>query len=80
MGLDECQFQFRNGRWNCSALGERTVFGKELKVGMCSPDTGLTGSGGPLGPSHLPRVGTLPNTGSAGVTAWIQNSQWGLAL
>lgn len=34
MGLDECQFQFRNGRWNCSALGERTVFGKELKVGM----------------------------------------------
>lgn len=33
MGLDECQFQFRNGRWNCSALGERTVFGKELKVG-----------------------------------------------
>ncbi|XP_060621978.1 protein Wnt-7a isoform X1 [Anolis sagrei] len=33
MGLNECQFQFRNGRWNCSALGERTVFGKELKVG-----------------------------------------------
>lgn len=37
MGLDECQFQFRNGRWNCSALGERTVFGKELKVGMYWP-------------------------------------------
>ncbi|KAJ8786259.1 hypothetical protein J1605_006479 [Eschrichtius robustus] len=34
MGLDECQFQFRNGRWNCSALGERTVFGKELKVDL----------------------------------------------
>ncbi|KAL4646370.1 protein Wnt-7a-like isoform X1, partial [Arapaima gigas] len=33
MGLDECQFQFRSGRWNCSALGERTAFGKELKVG-----------------------------------------------
>uniref|UniRef100_F6PG57 Protein Wnt n=1 Tax=Monodelphis domestica TaxID=13616 RepID=F6PG57_MONDO len=33
MGINECQFQFRNGRWNCSALGERTVFGKELKVG-----------------------------------------------
>ncbi|KAJ7316821.1 hypothetical protein JRQ81_002983 [Phrynocephalus forsythii] len=32
MGINECQFQFRNGRWNCSALGERTVFGKELKV------------------------------------------------
>ncbi|XP_059385578.1 protein Wnt-7a-like [Carassius carassius] len=33
MGINECQFQFKNGRWNCSALGERTVFGKELKVG-----------------------------------------------
>ncbi|KAM9365980.1 wingless-type MMTV integration site family, member 7Aa [Pholidichthys leucotaenia] len=33
MGINECQFQFRHGRWNCSALGERTVFGKELKVG-----------------------------------------------
>ncbi|TMS17017.1 Protein Wnt-7a [Larimichthys crocea] len=32
MGINECQFQFKNGRWNCSALGERTVFGKELKV------------------------------------------------
>nr|KAF6490065.1 hypothetical protein HJG59_010430 [Molossus molossus] len=38
MGLDECQFQFRSGRWNCSALGERTVFGKELKVGSARPD------------------------------------------
>lgn len=34
MGINECQFQFKHGRWNCSALGERTVFGKELKVGM----------------------------------------------
>lgn len=37
MGINECQFQFKNGRWNCSALGERTVFGKELKVGMLLP-------------------------------------------
>ncbi|KAJ8332425.1 hypothetical protein SKAU_G00425980 [Synaphobranchus kaupii] len=33
MGIKECQFQFRNGRWNCSMLGQRTIFGKELKVG-----------------------------------------------
>ncbi|KAK7907406.1 hypothetical protein WMY93_016018 [Mugilogobius chulae] len=33
MSINECQFQFRHSRWNCSALGERTVFGKELRVG-----------------------------------------------
>lgn len=59
MGLDECQFQFRNGRWNCSALGERTVFGKELKVGMCSPRhlrQGLTGCGRPQYPRDPSRA------------------------
>ncbi len=34
LGINECQYQFRYGRWNCSALGERTVFGKELRVGQ----------------------------------------------
>lgn len=67
MGLDECQFQFRNGRWNCSALGERTVFGKELKVGTCSPDTANRQKGSyrllteyswePSGTPHLPMLG-----------------------
>ncbi|KAJ8411172.1 hypothetical protein AAFF_G00171780 [Aldrovandia affinis] len=33
LGINECQYQFRYGRWNCSALGERTVFGQELRVG-----------------------------------------------
>lgn len=37
MGINECQFQFRHGRWNCSALGERTVFGRELRVGAFTP-------------------------------------------
>lgn len=36
LGINECQYQFRNGRWNCSALGERTVFGQELRVGQSS--------------------------------------------
>ncbi|KAF7237677.1 Protein Wnt-7b [Varanus komodoensis] len=34
MGINECQYQFRYGRWNCSALGEKTVFGQELRVGQ----------------------------------------------
>ncbi|KAJ8269816.1 hypothetical protein COCON_G00124230 [Conger conger] len=33
LGVNECQYQFRHSRWNCSALGERTVFGQELRVG-----------------------------------------------
>ncbi|XP_070978277.1 protein Wnt-7b-like [Oncorhynchus clarkii lewisi] len=33
LGINECKYQFRYGRWNCSALGERTVFGQELRVG-----------------------------------------------
>ncbi|XP_029463865.1 protein Wnt-7b-like [Rhinatrema bivittatum] len=33
MSTEECQFQFQHSRWNCTALGERTLFGQELKVG-----------------------------------------------
>uniref|UniRef100_UPI00358DDAC6 protein Wnt-7a-like n=1 Tax=Myxine glutinosa TaxID=7769 RepID=UPI00358DDAC6 len=32
LGISECHFQFRHERWNCSALGERKVFGQGLKV------------------------------------------------
>ncbi|XP_043936200.1 protein Wnt-7a-like [Protopterus annectens] len=33
IGLEECQYQFRYHRWNCSSLSDRTIFGQELKVG-----------------------------------------------
>lgn len=53
MGINECQFQFRHGRWNCSALGERTVFGKELKVGTLHFDSVLAGCPPGKEPAHL---------------------------
>ena len=31
-GITECQFQFRNHKWNCSTVDDSTVFGPILSI------------------------------------------------
>lgn len=32
MGIDECQYQFRSRRWNCTTFNTTSVFGKVLTL------------------------------------------------
>ncbi|XP_034390442.1 protein Wnt-7b [Cyclopterus lumpus] len=69
MGINECQYQFRYGRWNCSALGERTVFGQELRVvslggQACTLSPSMHGTK-PWDPSMVLGSESRPGSGSA---------------
>ena len=33
LGINECQFQFKNQRWNCSTVDDSSVFGHVLNIG-----------------------------------------------
>lgn len=33
MGIQECQYQFRNRRWNCSTVDNSSVFGRVMQIG-----------------------------------------------
>ena len=35
MGIEECQFQFQNRRWNCSTFNNTDVFGNLVKTSKC---------------------------------------------
>lgn len=40
LGIRECQYQFRNRRWNCSTVNDESVFGPVMELG--SRETGFT--------------------------------------
>lgn len=35
LGINECQYQFKSQRWNCSTVDDSSVFGHVLNIGKC---------------------------------------------
>lgn len=40
MGIQECQYQFRNRRWNCSTVDNSSVFGRVMQIGKNTTTAG----------------------------------------
>ena len=35
MSITECQFQFKDRRWNCSMIDQHSIFGSVINKGWC---------------------------------------------